>query len=384
MLKKNYFIKQLVQGVRFCSVSVKSKQDTLLIQRTTYQTDDWTNITRRFTAFIGTNLHRKRNHPLKLTQDEVISFFQKWYTKNIDSSQNVPIYDKFDPVEENSSQTKRPDVFYISQELMLRSHFQNREINLLKSGADNFIATMDLYRRCQMDPTHFPVFHRIHFIRTHNFEEISRPGNRDGTSTQHLKEEQQTLLIEMAQHLIGTDVQYRFTEAKLLTNEPSWMFEIFHQNKWHGISGGGIIRNEIFEKSERPNSTGWDIAVGLDRLAMILYSIFDIRLLWNADPKFLSQFEPKKVKKTVPPVIKSVDEDKMSSPVEKTMSERLIERPSMQSEHTFAPKKTRTEMRITFALPSGEEIDSFPLDDLCNFIQKNTGGSALEVKIHSI
>lgn len=41
---------------------------------------------------------------------------------------------------------------------------------------------------------------------------------------------------------------------------------------------------------------GWAFGLGLERIAMILYSIPDIRLFWSTDPRFLSQFEEGEIK----------------------------------------------------------------------------------------
>src|SRR5260221_12710975 len=43
------------------------------------------------------------------------------------------------------------------------------------------------------------------------------------------------------------------------------------------------------------NKIGWAFGLGLERIAMVLFSIPDIRLFWSEDPRFLSQFEQGKI-----------------------------------------------------------------------------------------
>jgi phenylalanyl-tRNA synthetase alpha chain len=45
---------------------------------------------------------------------------------------------------------------------------------------------------------------------------------------------------------------------------------------------------------------GWAFGLGLERIAMILFNIADIRLFWSQDPRFLQQFEAGKVTKFKP------------------------------------------------------------------------------------
>ncbi|XP_031626381.1 probable phenylalanine--tRNA ligase, mitochondrial isoform X1 [Contarinia nasturtii] len=378
MLIKMKIIEKFVQNVRCYSSSVKSIKEQLLIQKTTYKTDDWTNINSRFEPFVGANLYAKSNHPLRLTHEEVTAFFKKWFNENIDNTIELPVHKNLDPLEPNTSTEKVPNAFYVNKDLILRTHTINREVNYLKSGLDNFILICDLYRQCEMDELHFPAFHRMNIIRTKNCEKLLRRSKQKETqqaqTATHLKDEYQTALIEMAKHFLGTDVKYRWTDANLAATEPSSVFEVYHKDDWYRISGGGLIKNEIFERSERSEySAGWEIGIGLDRLAMILFNIFDIRLLWNSSPIFLNRFRPQKISEKLQTKIESSPNNATKSVIEK-----IVQPTSLHG----SKKKTKCEKHISFILPENQDLESFPSDQLCKYILQHTDNAAKKVDVY--
>jgi len=72
--------------------------------------------------------------------------------------------------------------------------------------------------------------------------------------------------------------------------DPSLEVEVFYNNTWLEILGCGKIQPRILEENGFPDSEGWAFGLGLERLAMILFGIPDIRLFWSEDDRFHSQF----------------------------------------------------------------------------------------------
>lgn len=387
MLIRKTIFQPFVRSARLYSASTDPIKSTLLIQKTSYQTDEWTNITPRFESFVGANLYQKRNHPLKLTLEGVDSFFKKWFVENVDSNIELPLCKNMQPIVPNLSSTKEAKTFYVSRDLMLRTNAIQHEIKYLKSGIDHFMMVVDLYRRCQMDSDHFPAFHRMNIIRT-MYANDSQPESSSQQLNTALEEEQKAALVEFVRHLFGNDVKYRWTERNLASTDPSWIFEIWHFDNWHRISGCGAIRQEIFNKSDRPNRAGWEISIGLDRLAMILYNIFDIRLLWNADKSFLRQFEPKVIAE-IPTVAKistvqSTQQAKQNVNTERLQTESTPDNSQENTIKSSVLRKSSHEMRISFILPSQVELETFPINELCAFIKSNTNNAAQVVSIIAI
>lgn len=73
--------------------------------------------------------------------------------------------------------------------------------------------------------------------------------------------------------------------------EPSFELEIFFNNKWLEVLGCGVIHQQVMRNSNRPEKYGWAFGLGLERLAMVLFSIPDIRLFWSQDERFIRQFQ---------------------------------------------------------------------------------------------
>ena len=104
--------------------------------------------------------------------------------------------------------------------------------------------------------------------------------------------------LEKFVKFLSLEIEYRWVDCYFPFTHPSWELEIFWQGDWMEVLGCGIIEQTILNKSGASNKAGWAFGLGLERLAMKLYDIPDIRIFWSTDPGFLSQFnesDPKKV-----------------------------------------------------------------------------------------
>mmetsp|Transcript_3397 Transcript_3397/g.4889 ORF Transcript_3397/g.4889 Transcript_3397/m.4889 type:complete len:192 (-) Transcript_3397:52-627(-) len=98
--------------------------------------------------------------------------------------------------------------------------------------------------------------------------------------------------------------------------EPSVELEIFYNEDWMEVLGCGVIHHDVLRNAglDPEKVHGWAFGLGLERLAMVLFGIPDIRLFWSDDERFAQQFTAKSfVEKTkfkpfskYPPVLKDI------------------------------------------------------------------------------
>jgi phenylalanyl-tRNA synthetase alpha chain len=136
----------------------------------------------------------------------------------------------------------------------------------------------DVYRKDEIDSCHHRVFHQMEGV-------APVPNSCDCP-----KEELKRILGGLVEHLFPK-CEYRFNKDYFPFTTDSIEVEVFYNDKWMEILGGGILQPKIIESSLGDVETNfWAFGMGLERLAMILFSIPDIRYFWSDHPKFLTQF----------------------------------------------------------------------------------------------
>ena len=72
--------------------------------------------------------------------------------------------------------------------------------------------------------------------------------------------------------------------------QPSFEVEVLFRGEWLEVLGCGVVHADILRNCGLAHTNGWAFGLGLERLAMVLFEIPDIRLFWSEDARFTGQF----------------------------------------------------------------------------------------------
>ncbi|KAI8109614.1 hypothetical protein M9434_000896 [Picochlorum sp. BPE23] len=256
--------------------------------------DPANNVTDNIYEKIGTNLHHIPSHPIGIIKEAIYGYFDRNYpdtfTKFDDLHPVVTATANFDEVLVPSDHVSRSpnDTYYVDSETVLRCHTSAHQAETLRKGFTSFLVTGDVYRRDSIDSTHYPVFHQMEGVRVFTEDEWKAAGASDGTA--FCEQELKKALEGLAKELFG-DVEMRWIDAYFPFTDPSFELEIYFKDQWLEVLGCGVMEQEILDKNGREGHKAWAFGLGLERLAMVLYDIPDIRLFWTSDQRFLKQFK---------------------------------------------------------------------------------------------
>lgn len=321
---KETLINNVKTVYRTASVAANvSKSNELALLGQKYATDDWTNITPNIIAKLGRNLHVQKYHPLSHLCQRIVNYFYGQF-RNKSGTPSFSIYDNICPVvtvaqnfdsllvPKDHPSRQKTDCYFINQDTLLRAHTTAHQAELISMGLNNFLIVGDVYRRDEIDRTHYPIFHQVDAVRLRTSQEIfcdisdseslklfehrgiesaEKQACHSLEAVKIMEQELKSTLTSLAQAIFGKDVQCRWVDQYFPFTHPSWELEILYDNNWLEILGCGIMRQEILQKSGAVDRIGWAFGLGLERLAMRLYNIPDIRLFWSNDAGFLNQFK---------------------------------------------------------------------------------------------
>jgi len=343
------------------------------------------NVPPHIAALVGKGLHTRPDHPIGIIRSKIQEYFASLPHDYI-------VYDAEDPIVSTTQcfddlriPPEHPgrspsDTYYIDDSTLLRTHTSAHQSEHLRSGADCFLCAGDVYRRDEIDSSHYPAFHQLEGVRLFPKEDMAGADGLEGeawTSSAEcasISEDLKTTLEGLMDHLFG-ETEKKWSEDYFPFTTPSLELEIKYEGEWLEVLGCGVVHEEVLQMADRPDRRGWAFGLGLERLAMILFEIPDIRLFWTDDERFHKQFEEGKITKfepysKFPPVYKDIafwiPEDFVENDffeMARGIAGDIVERMELIDEFTN-PKKGKTSKcyRITYRSMdrslTNEEIDA--------------------------
>jgi phenylalanyl-tRNA synthetase alpha chain len=256
------------------------------------------NIVQAIAAKVGRNLHNKVDHPLHIIKTWIMQHFSETFV----GADGAPLFDLLDSLSPvvttamcfddlltppDHPSRSRSDTYYLDETRLLRSHMTAHQTTLLREGRRSFLFAGDVYRRDAVDACHYPCFHQMDGVRVYSWQDLGVASHEEAIPI--VLEDLKTTLSGMVASIFG-DVEMKWVESTFPFTEPSLELEILFQGKWLEVLGCGVMRSKILQNGSLFEHTGWAFGLGLERLAMILFQVPDIRLFWTEDERFTSQF----------------------------------------------------------------------------------------------
>jgi len=232
-------------------------------------------------------------HPLTQTIDEIKEIFKK-LCFDIEYGPEVEHeYYNFDALNIPADHPSREDfdTFYLGNKRLLRSQTSTVQIRVMEKTKPpiRMIAPGKVFRPDTVDARHASMFHQIEGLMVD-----------EGVSFSDLK----YVLTLFAQSYFGQDIKMRFRPSFFPFTEPSAEIDIScslckgkgcsvcSQSGWVEVLGAGMVDPNVFGTVgyDSEKYTGFAFGIGVERLTMLKYGIDNIRLFFENDLRFLSQF----------------------------------------------------------------------------------------------
>lgn len=241
----------------------------------------------------GKELEMGKRHPLQLVLDEFKEIFLGMGFEVVDGPEVE--YDNYNftmlNMPESHPSRDTQDTFYITDNILLRTQTTPMEVRTMLSQKPpiRVIVPGRVYRADEIDATHSPLFHQIEGLVV-----------EEGLTFADLK----GTLEAFVKKMFGEDTKVRFRPHHFAYTEPSAEMDMTcfkcggkgcsmcKGEGWIEILGCGVTNPVVLETCgiDSTKYTGFAFGMGLERLTMMKYNIDDLRLLYENDMRFLSQF----------------------------------------------------------------------------------------------
>ncbi len=230
-------------------------------------------------------------HPVMETMDRIVEYFS---SLNFAVKTGAMVEDDFNNFEALNLPKYHPardmqDTFYFKDEMLLRTHTSPVQIRTMMTTKPpiRMIAPGAVFRR-DYDLTHTPMFHQVEGLL------VDEEGK---VSFANLK----FILEDFLKYMFG-EVEVRFRPSFFPFTEPSAEVDIScvfcegsgcrvcSHTGWLEVLGCGIVDPNVFKAVKYKNVSGYAFGLGVERFAMLIHQIGDLRSLFEGDIKLLEQF----------------------------------------------------------------------------------------------
>lgn len=247
---------------------------------------------------IDVTLPAKKNrvghrHPNTIALEEVENIFVGMGYEVVEGPEVEYDYYNFEAlnIPANHPAKDEQDTFYINDKILLRTQTSPVQVRVMEQGKlpIRMIAPGRVFRSDEVDATHSPSFHQIEGLvidKNVTFADLK------GT------------LAQFAKELFGEDTKVKFRPHHFPFTEPSAEVDVTcfkcggkgcrfcKGSGWIEILGCGMVHPRVLKMSgiDPEEYSGFAFGMGLERIALLKYEIDDMRLLYENDDRFLSQF----------------------------------------------------------------------------------------------
>lgn len=230
-------------------------------------------------------------HPVMQTMDRIVEYFNSMNFAIKTGSMVENDFNNFEALNLPKHHPARDmqDTFYFKDELLLRTHTSPVQVRtMLSSRAPiRMIAPGAVFRR-DYDLTHTPMFHQVEGLL------VDKEGS---VSFANLK----YILEDFLKYMFG-DVNVRFRPSFFPFTEPSAEVDIScvfchgdgcrvcSHTGWLEVLGCGIVDENVFKAVKYEGVSGYAFGLGVERFAMLIHQIGDLRSLFEGDLRLLEQF----------------------------------------------------------------------------------------------
>ncbi len=233
------------------------------------------------------------SHPNAVVLDEVERIFVGMGYEVVEGPEVEYDYYNFEAlnIPANHPAKDEQDTFYINDKILLRTQTSPVQVRVMESKKPpiRMIAPGRVFRADEVDATHSPSFHQIEGMvidKNITFADLK------GT------------LGEFVRKLFGSNTKVKFRPHHFPFTEPSAEMDVScfkcggkgcrfcKGSGWIEILGCGMIHPKVLKMSgiDPQEYSGFAFGVGLERITLLKYEIDDMRLLYENDDRFLSQF----------------------------------------------------------------------------------------------